>query len=88
VREVAIAAVMAGAQARRLPIILAAAEVLGDIAFQSITRSVNSFASDYIINGPIAAAAGMTGDLGALGPGRRANAAVGRALGLLTRTAT
>jgi hypothetical protein len=87
VREVAIAAIMAGAQPRQLPIILAAAEVLGDIEFQSMTRSVNSFAFAYLVNGPVAAAAGLTGGLGAIGPGHRANAAVGRALGLLTRTA-
>lgn len=86
VREVAIAAVMAGARPPQLPIILAAAEVLGDLDFQSMTRSVNSFAFAYLVNGPVAAAAGMTGDLGAIGPGHPANATIGRTLGLLPRT--
>jgi hypothetical protein len=86
VRDVAVAAVMAGAAAPQLPVVLAAAEVMGDVEFESMTRSVNSFAFTYVVNGPIALAAGMTGGLGALGPGHRGNAAVGRALGLLTRT--
>jgi hypothetical protein len=86
VREVAIAAVMAGAAPAQLPIILAAAQVLGGIEFESMTRSVNSFAFAYLVNGPIVEAAGLSGGLGALGPGHQANAVVGRAVGLLTRT--
>ncbi|HWI71327.1 MAG TPA: hypothetical protein VNT55_05200 [Baekduia sp.] len=87
VREVAIAAVMAGARPEQLPAILAAAEVHGDVEFESMTRSVNSFAFAYMVHGPAAREAGLTGGLGALGPGHRGNATLGRALGLLLRTA-
>ncbi|HEY4610551.1 MAG TPA: hypothetical protein VIH06_15150, partial [Ilumatobacteraceae bacterium] len=86
VEMVAMAAVMAGAKAEHLPVILATASVFGDLQFESMTRSVNSFGFAQLVNGPIAAEIGMTGGLGALGPGNRANAAIGRTLNLLFRT--
>jgi hypothetical protein len=86
VEMVAINAVMAGAKPSYLPVILASASVFGDLQFESMTRSVNSFAFAQLVNGPIATEIGMTGGLGALGPGNQANATIGRVLNLLFRT--
>jgi hypothetical protein len=86
VEMVAINAVMAGAKPEYLPVILASASVFGDLQFESMTRSVNSFAFAQLVNGPIAAEIGMTGGLNALGPGNQANATIGRVLNLLFRT--
>jgi hypothetical protein len=86
VEMVAINAVMAGAKPSYLPVILASASVFGDLQFESMTRSVNSFAFAQLVNGPIANEIGMTGGLGALGPGNQANATIGRVLNLLFRT--
>jgi hypothetical protein len=86
VEMVAINAVMAGARPEYLPVILASASVFGDVQFESMTRSVNSFAFGQLVSGPIARDIGMAGGLNALGPGNRANATIGRALNLMFRT--
>jgi hypothetical protein len=86
VEQVAITAVLAGARPEHFPVILAAASVYGDLQFESMTRSVNSFAFSHVVSGPLAGRAGLTGGIGALGPGNRANATIGRALSLLLRT--
>jgi hypothetical protein len=86
VEMVAINAVMAGAKPEYLPVILASASVFGDLQFESMTRSVNSFAFAQLVSGPIATAIGMTGGLNALGPGNQANATIGRVLNLMFRT--
>lgn len=85
VETVALNAVMAGATPELLPFILAASRLMGHPAFESMTRSVNSFSFAQLVSGPLAAEAGFNGGLGALSPGRRANAATGRALGLVVR---
>jgi hypothetical protein len=86
VEMVAINAVMAGARPDYLPVILASASVFGDIQFESMTRSVNSFAFAQLVSGPITRQIGMAGGLNALGPGHRANATIGRTLNLMLRT--
>ena len=86
VEMVAINAVMAGARPDYLPVILATASVFGDIQFESMTRSVNSFAFAQLVSGPISREIGMAGGLNALGPGNRANATIGRTLNLMLRT--
>jgi hypothetical protein len=86
VEMVAINAVMAGARPDYLPVILATASVFGDVQFESMTRSVNSFAFAQLVNGPISREIGMAGGLNALGPGNRANATIGRTLNLMLRT--
>ncbi len=86
VEMVAINAVMAGARPDYLPVILATASVFGDIQFESMTRSVNSFAFAQLVGGPISREIGMAGGLNALGPGHRANATIGRTLNLMLRT--
>ena len=86
VEMVAINAVMAGARPDYLPVILATASVFGDIQFESMTRSVNSFAFAQLVSGPISREIGVAGGLNALGPGHRANATIGRTLNLMLRT--
>ena len=86
VEMVAINAVMAGARPDYLPVILATASVFGDIQFESMTRSVNSFAFAQLVSGPISREIGMAGGMNALGPGNRANATIGRTLNLMLRT--
>jgi hypothetical protein len=86
VEMVAINAVMAGALPTYLPVILATASVFGDAQFESMTRSVNSFAFAQLVSGPITREIGMAAGLNALGPGNRANATIGRTLNLMLRT--
>jgi len=85
VEMVAINAVMAGAAPEHLPVILTATSLFGAVQFESMTRSVNSFAFPMLINGPIAAELGIAGGMNALGPGNRANATIARAVNLVMR---
>lgn len=85
VEMVAINAVMAGAAPAHLPVILAAVSPFGDIQFESMTRSVNSFAFLHMINGPIACELGIASGMNALGRGNHANAVIGRAVELALR---
>lgn len=85
VRDVAVNAVMAGARPQQLPVILAAASLMGLEIVDSMTRSVNSFTFAQYIGGPYALEAAVEGGLGALGTGNRANATIARALGLMIR---
>lgn len=85
VEMVAINAVMAGAAPEHLPVILAAVTLFGHVQFESMTRSVNSFAFPMLINGPVARGAGIAAGMNALGPGNRANAAIARAINLTIR---
>jgi hypothetical protein len=85
VEMVAINAAMAGAAPEHLPAILTVASLFGAVQFESMTRSVNSFAFPMLINGPIARELGIAGGMNALGPGNRANAAIGRAVQLVLR---
>lgn len=88
VEHVAINAVMAGCTPSAFPIVLAGVEAYaggppGNRAmYATQARATSSFAFMQVINGPIAAAAGMNSGLNALGPGNRANATIGRALRL------
>ena len=85
VEQVAINAVMAGAGPEHLPVILAAVALLGAIEMESMTRSVNSFAFTHLINGPLAKQLGIACGANALGRGNKANAVIGRAIGLVLR---
>ncbi len=81
VEKVAVNAVMAGARPEYLPVILALA------ASQVSARgsSTSSGAAMAIVNGPIRAEIGMNCGIGAMGPYNHANAAIGRAYGLLSQ---
>ncbi len=80
VRQVAVNAVMAGADPKYFPVILAIAAV----GKESISSSDNSFAEAVVINGPIRDEIGLNYGIGALGPFSRANATIGRAYTLLS----
>jgi hypothetical protein len=80
VRQIAVNAVMAGADPKYFPVILAIAAA----NTESISSSDNSFASAVVINGPIRDQIGLNYEIGALGPFSRANATIGRAYTLLS----
>lgn len=85
IEKVAIAAVMAGCLPDYFPVVVAAVQTLCDPRFdatevQSTTHGVSPL---VIVNGPIRTAAGLASGFGAMGPGHRANATIGRALRLV-----
>jgi hypothetical protein len=80
VRQVAVNAVMAGADPKYFPVILAIAAA----GKESLSSSDNSFAEAVVINGPIRDEIGLNYGIGALGPFSRANATIGRAYTLLS----
>ena len=80
VRQVAVNAVMAGADPKYFPVILAIAAA----GKESMSSSDNSFAEAVVINGPIRDEIGLNYGIGALGPFSHANATIGRAYTLLS----
>ena len=85
IRDVAINAVMAGAQAPQLRLILAALEALLDERFnlngvQSTTHSATPL---LVVSGPLAFEAGLSGGNNVLGNGHRANLTIGRTIRLV-----
>jgi len=80
VRQVAVNAVMAGADPQYFPVILAIAAA----DKESLSSSDNSFAEAVVINGPIRDEIGLNYGIGALGPFSHANATIGRAYTLLS----
>jgi hypothetical protein len=84
VEKIAINAVMAGAKPEYLPVIIAAVEALSDPAFNLYHIQNGALCSRPVIwvNGPIVKEIGMNCRSGYLGPGNRANASIGRAIGL------
>ena len=84
VEKIAVNAVMAGAKPEYLPVIITAVEMLCDehyCAFHVIA-TVCSTSLLIQVNGPIAKEIGMNSGFGYLGPGNRANSAIGRAVSL------
>ncbi|MGA9885619.1 MAG: UGSC family (seleno)protein [Candidatus Acidiferrales bacterium] len=80
VEMVAIIAVMAGARAEHLPVILAVAST----GQPSIPGSTTPFATMLLVNGPIRNQVEMNSGIGAFSPRTLANSVVGRAWTLLT----
>ncbi len=81
VEKVAVNAVMAGALPEHLPVILALAS-----SHVSARGSTSSSASAMVVvNGPIRHEIGMNAGTGAMGPYNHANAAIGRAYGLISQ---
>lgn len=81
VEQVAVNAVMAGAQPEHLPVILA----LAASEVTALHSSTSGFAAMVVVNGPVRHEIRMNSGLGALGPFNHANAAIGRAWALLSR---
>lgn len=82
VRHVAINGVMCGCRPEHMPALLAICEILCDPAYDLnvSSRSTTAFAFWGFVNGPYAREIGMNCGANALGPGNRANAALGRAI--------
>ena len=81
VEKVAVCAVMAGAKPDYLPVILAMATM------SPFGNSTTSMANMIIVNGPIRREISMNSGIGAMGPHNRANATIGRAFTLLSKSA-
>jgi len=85
VEKVAINAVMAGCEDSHMPVVLAAAEALLEPEFnlRGVQTTDENVTPLLILSGPAAGALQMNSRFGALGPGWRANAAIGRAVRLI-----
>ena len=85
IERIAVNAVMAGCRPEYVPVLLTAVQAIADPAFnlngmQSTTHPCGVF---VLVNGPLAGELGIHGGYGCFGPGRRANAAIGRAMRLV-----
>jgi hypothetical protein len=81
VEKVAVNAVMAGAEPKHLPVLLALASS-GDTGRQS---SMSSMGNMVVVNGPIRHEIGMNCGIGAMGPYNHSNAVIGRAFGIMSQ---
>ncbi|WP_020614127.1 UGSC family (seleno)protein [Sediminispirochaeta bajacaliforniensis] len=84
VKDVAIAAVMAGCKPKAMPILIAAFKALGNPLYnfnQSVTTS-HPGGNLVLVSGPIAQEIGISGKQGCMGPGWPMNATIGRAVNL------
>jgi len=85
VRDVAIAAIMAGCKPQAMPILVTAFKALADSRYnllQSVTTS-HPGGNMVLVSGPIAQQIGISGKQGCLGPGYPVNATIGRAVNLV-----
>ncbi|HZV51370.1 MAG TPA: hypothetical protein VFD49_16585 [Candidatus Dormibacteraeota bacterium] len=87
VEAVAVAAALAGCDARQLPVVLAAVRALAapELNALGVLTTTGNAALMVVVNGPAARAYGYRGDSNCLGPGNRSNAVTGRALSLVCR---
>lgn len=85
VEKIAINAVMAGCQPGYLPVVIAAVQAVADPEFNlhGIQATTNPVGPLLIVNGPVRRHLDLNCGRNALGPGRRANATIGRALRLI-----
>ena len=84
-RALAANAVMAGCAPAHLPVLtaLVRAVCVPDFNLNGIATTTGASTPFAVVTGPAAASAGLNSGRGALGPGWRANASIGRALRLL-----
>ncbi|MEM9201916.1 MAG: hypothetical protein AAGC53_09655 [Actinomycetota bacterium] len=84
VEKLAAAAVMAGCLPDHMPIVVASALAMMDPRFDlaEMQGTTHSTAPLIIVNGPARHMCGVASGYGALGPGHRANASIGRAIRL------
>lgn len=90
VEKIAVNAVMAGALPTYMPVLIAATKLLleSERGFNGYTTygfSTGSWAPFWIINGPVRNEIHVNNSSGALSPGNIANAAIGRAMGLIIK---
>jgi hypothetical protein len=84
VRDVAVAAVMAGCKPRYIPVLITAFRAMSNPKYnflQSVTTS-HPGGNMILVSGPLAQELGIHGGQGCLGPGFPANATIGRAINL------
>jgi len=84
VEAIAANAVMAGCLPDYMPVVLAGIRAIMQPAFDlsEMQSTTHSTAPLMIVGGPLAPVLGISGGFGALGPGHRANASIGRAVRL------
>lgn len=90
VEKIAINAVMAGALPTYMPVLIAGTKLLlesepGFMGFTTFGFSTGSWSPFWIINGPIRNQIHVNNSSGAFSPGNIANAAIGRAMGLIIK---
>jgi hypothetical protein len=87
VEKIAINAVMAGALPTHMPVLITAAQAMMDprSRFDTFEVSTGSWAPFFVVNGPIRNDIHINCSSGALSPGDIANAAIGRAVGLIVK---
>jgi hypothetical protein len=87
VEKIAVNAVMAGALPTYMPVLIAAVQSLADpkTRFDTFEVSTGSWAPFFAINGRIRNDININCSSGALSPGNIANAAIGRAVGLIVK---
>jgi len=84
VEKAAIAAVMAGCLPDHFPVVVAAVRAVCDprMDMTEVQATTHSLGPLIVVNGPAVDACGIASGFGALGPGHRANASIGRAIRL------
>ncbi len=84
VDKAAIAAVMAGCLPDHFPVVVAAVRAVSDprLDMTEVQATTHNLGPLLIVNGPAVSACGIASGFGALGPGHRANASIGRAVRL------
>ena len=84
VEKAAIAAVMAGCLPDYFPVVVAAVRAVSDprMDMTEVQATTHNLGPLLIVNGPAVGACGIVSGFGALGPGHRANASIGRAVRL------
>ena len=91
VEKVAILGVMAGCKPEYMPILVAAAEILGNSAeedftwWHPMTSASGGLGIILLVSGPIAEQIGMTSNVGEMGAGNPVNNTIGRAFRLMFR---
>ena len=85
IEKLAINAVMAGCLPEYFPVVVAAVEAMMEPQFNlgGVQTTTNPVAPFLLINGPARRSLDINCGAGALGPGRRANATIGRAIRLI-----
>ena len=83
--KVAINAVMAGCKPEYMPVVVAAVEAMSEPEFNLHVHTTSTDGAGILalISGPVARELGINSGIAALGYGVRANATIGRALGLI-----
>ena len=87
VEKIAVNSVMAGCRPEYLPVVITAVEAVctDQFGMHGVGATTMGATPVIVVNGPIRHEIGMNMGLQALGPGNRANAAIGRALKLVLR---